>query len=178
MGSTPCLKEMHPWPLSFPARRGQKLLSLGVDMVLLGASGALLGLAEALWFARLHAGTPVLVLLLRHGEALLGGTILWALTQGLFAWAYFVLLRAASGRTCGEALWGLRLMGRDGTIPGIWDCIQRGVAAVISLLPLGAGYWWSFLNRQGRSWQDHLSGTLIVEECPHLEPRHKDGTQP
>jgi len=170
MGAVPSMEEMHPWPLPFPAARGPRLLSLGVDLALLAAAGFVFALLEGLWFAEIYAGSSFLGVLLHHGRALLGGVILWAAALGLFAWVYFVVLRAACGRTCGESIWGLRLIRHDGQTPGLWDCIQRGVVAALSLLPLGAGYWWSFLNRQGKTWPDHLSGTLIVENWPHFCP--------
>ena len=160
------LEAMHPWPLFRPASRGRRWMGLGLDLALLAGSALVLGLLEALWLSRGQGGGASWGALTRQPGIFAGGMVLWAVCVGVVWWSYFVLLRAACRRTCGEAIWGLRLVRWDGGDPGVGRCLSRGLGAMVSLLPLAAGFYWSFLGRQKRSWHDRLSGTLLVESWP------------
>ena len=62
-----------------------------------------------------------------------------------------------SGQTLGMQAWRLRLRGFDGRPPGLGQVVLRCLGAVLSLLPLGAGYLWCLVDRKGRCWHDYLS---------------------
>jgi len=66
------------------------------------------------------------------------------------------------GQTLGMRAWRLQLLDRDGK-PVTWhQALIRYAAAWLSLLPLGLGYLWIWLDRDGQAWHDRLSGTRLV----------------
>jgi uncharacterized RDD family membrane protein YckC len=164
------LESCHPWPLPRPAGRWRRCWSLVLDLALLNAVGLLLG--AALWVAFAEARQEALTLasILRHPGHILAAACLWAVAASLVWWAYFVLLRAACGRTCGEAVWGLRLEAMNGGAPGLGACAVRGLGAIVSVAFLGAGFWCSVLDPQGRTWHDRMSRTRMAEAWPRRTP--------
>jgi len=50
------------------------------------------------------------------------------------------------------------------------DALARYGAAVLSLLPLGLGFWWALVDPDRCAWHDRLSGTRLV-----LLPRRPRG---
>ena len=72
------------------------------------------------------------------------------------------------GQTLGMQAWRIQLRGRGGRPLTWWRCLLRCGCAVLSLLPLGMGFWWCLFDRQSRSWHDHLSATEL-----YLLPKNK-----
>ncbi len=79
--------------------------------------------------------------------------------------AYFVLSWCRGGQTIGMRAWRLRLRARDGTAPGVLQAAVRVPLACLSLLPLGAGFWWAWLDRRNLTVHDGLCGTFM-EKLP------------
>jgi uncharacterized RDD family membrane protein YckC len=48
--------------------------------------------------------------------------------------------------------------------------VRRLASALLSLLPLGLGFFWILVDRDRRAWHDRLSRTRIVV-VPKAEPR-------
>jgi uncharacterized RDD family membrane protein YckC len=135
-------------------------------MILLSAAGAFMAMAEGAVFVERYAGIDLLEFLFRRPWEVLGAVGLWGLAMGVLSWSYFVLLRAACGRTLGEAVWGVRVVGEGGENASVAQCVCRGAGALVSLLPLGAGFWWAFAGRQGRSWHERWSRTRSARNWP------------
>jgi uncharacterized RDD family membrane protein YckC len=66
------------------------------------------------------------------------------------------------GQTLGMASWRLRVERDDGALLTWGDTVKRLAAALLSWLPLGLGYFWILLDREGRAWHDRLSRTRVV----------------
>jgi uncharacterized RDD family membrane protein YckC len=66
------------------------------------------------------------------------------------------------GQTLGMASWRLRVEREDGSLLTWGDTVKRLAAALLSWLPLGLGYFWILLDREGRAWHDRLSRTRVV----------------
>lgn len=66
------------------------------------------------------------------------------------------------GQTLGMQAWRIQLLDATGKPPGPGRCVLRCLAALLSLLPAGLGYWWVLVDREKRSWHDRLSGTHLV----------------
>jgi uncharacterized RDD family membrane protein YckC len=49
----------------------------------------------------------------------------------------------------------------DGKKPDIARASLRFFAAVLSLIPLGLGFWWQVWDKDGLTWHDRLSGTRL-----------------
>jgi uncharacterized RDD family membrane protein YckC len=78
---------------------------------------------------------------------------------------------ATSGRTCGDQLLGLRVVGRRGGRVRWWTSALRAAAYVV--LPIGLA--WSIVDRQNRSVQDLVLGTRVTYDwVPRLPPARED----
>jgi uncharacterized RDD family membrane protein YckC len=66
------------------------------------------------------------------------------------------------GQTLGMASWRLRVEREDGSMLTWGDTTKRLAAALLSWLPLGLGYLWILIDREGRAWHDRLSRTRVV----------------
>jgi uncharacterized RDD family membrane protein YckC len=89
----------------------------------------------------------------------------WWFSAGLVAVGafYFAWCWTQGGRTLGMQAWRLRLQRSEGErLPGWGQALLRCVAAFVSLLPVGLGYWWMLFDRDRRSWHDRLSGTCVI----------------
>ena len=80
--------------------------------------------------------------------------------------AYGALTRAAFGGTLGERVLGLRLLDPAGAPAGPIRAGLHGVATLLALLPVGLGYMWAVLDRDRRTFADHLTGTRLVRGRP------------
>jgi uncharacterized RDD family membrane protein YckC len=108
--------------------------------LLLAASGGLLSQPDR----------PPWLLLLERVSLLLVTFLFW----GGF-WTH-------GGQTLGMRAWRLKLV-RDEGGPISWhQAVQRCLAAVLSLAPLGLGYLWVLIDPHRRAWHDRLSGTRVV----------------
>lgn len=112
---------------------------------------ALLFLAT-LPFVALRGGEPV-----ESGENLLYRVVLVAVV-----FLFFVGFWSRPGRTLGMQSWGLQLETEDGRIPSASTASLRFFAAILSLLPLGLGFFWQVWDAQRLTWHDRLSKTRLV----------------
>jgi uncharacterized RDD family membrane protein YckC len=87
----------------------------------------------------------------------------------LVAWAFFVGFWTRSGRTLGLQSWRLQVETINGDLPGVGAATLRFLAAIISWLPLGLGFWWQLVDRESLTWHDRLSGTRL-----RYYPKEKD----
>ena len=76
-------------------------------------------------------------------------------------WLFYAGYWSYSGRTLGMQSWGLQLETKEGGKPGFLRASGRFLAGIISLLPIGLGFFWQALDRDGLSWHDRLSGTRV-----------------
>ncbi|MDZ7643934.1 MAG: RDD family protein [Woeseiaceae bacterium] len=95
------------------------------------------------------------------GEAVAAGTLSYQLTMLGIIYLFYVVFWSRYGRTLGMQSWGLRIENEHGGRPGPARASLRFVAAVVSWIPAGLGYWWQLVDRDGLSWHDRLSGTRL-----------------
>lgn len=79
---------------------------------------------------------------------------------------FFSFFWLKSGQTLGMQAWRIRLRPFPGdpqphaiSLP---QAVLRCAGALLSLLPLGMGYWWCLFDRNGRYWHDYLSRSELV----------------
>jgi uncharacterized RDD family membrane protein YckC len=65
------------------------------------------------------------------------------------------------GQTLGMTAWRLKLQRLDGSLPQWGDVLKRLAGACVSLLALGFGYWWIWIDRDRLAWHDRWSGTRV-----------------
>jgi uncharacterized RDD family membrane protein YckC len=123
-------------------------------------------LAAAAYDLLLVAGILMLssfaVVIARGGQAVPGGSIAYQLFLLAQTGAFFSGFWASRGQTLGMRAWHIRLETTAGTPLPLALAALRFILALVSLAPLGLGFWWALLDPQKRTWHDRLSGTRIV----------------
>jgi uncharacterized RDD family membrane protein YckC len=97
----------------------------------------------------------------RGGEPVEPGNIPHQLTMLLIAYLFFAGFWSRYGRTLGMQSWRLKIETADGRRPGFGAATVRFVAAIISWLPAGFGFWWQLWDKDGLAWHDRWSGTRL-----------------
>jgi uncharacterized RDD family membrane protein YckC len=78
---------------------------------------------------------------------------------------YFGVSVAFAGRTWGMSLVSLHVIEtRTGLIPTTSQAFRRALVYMGSLITLGLGILFAFIDREGRTVHDHLSGTIVIRE--------------
>lgn len=96
------------------------------------------------------------------GEAVNPETLLYQLVLIAVAYAFFVGFWCRRGSTLGMLAWGLRVETDDGELPSLSQGSIRFVAAPVSLLLGGFGYWWQLWDKDRQTWHDKLSKTHLM----------------
>jgi uncharacterized RDD family membrane protein YckC len=130
-----------------PASLLRRLAAFGYDLLLL----------TALIFCFTLA-----VLALRFGEPVPPGTVWFPLALLAIAAAFFCGFWVRGGQTVGMRAWRIRVVRDDGSNLGWRVAAARFGAALVSLLPVGLGLWWSLGDRMGRGWHDRWTHTRVV----------------
>ena len=76
---------------------------------------------------------------------------------GFFCWFWI-----KNGQTLGMQAWRIKLVNFAGERPSGRQALLRCIAAIPSAACLGLGYLWCLVDRKGRYWHDHLSGTELI----------------
>ncbi len=112
-------------------------------------------------FALLILGTLPFIAF-RAGEPVDPGNLPYQFTLLGIVYIFFVGFWSGYGRTLGMQSWRLMIERPDGRKPDFGRASLRFLAAIVSWLPLGLGFWWSLWDKDGLAWHDRLSGTRLV----------------
>ncbi len=82
---------------------------------------------------------------------------LLAEVAGFFAYCW-----RKQGETLGMRAWKLRILDDAGELPSFKQIGLRLLIAPLSLACFGVGYAWLYLGHNKQTWQDKVSGTLVV----------------
>jgi uncharacterized RDD family membrane protein YckC len=80
----------------------------------------------------------------------------------VWAFCYFVVPLAASGRTLGSAILGLRVVRADGQELDLRHAVVRVFALGLTVALFGIGFLLILVQRERRGLQDLLAGTAVV----------------
>ncbi|MFQ6004986.1 MAG: RDD family protein [Woeseia sp.] len=120
----------------------------------------------------------------RGGEPVEAGDPVYRLVMLAVAYVFFTAFWVRAGRTLGMQSWGLRLETNGGDKPGLTRASLRFVAAMLSWLPAGLGFWWQLWDKEGLCWHDRLSRTRLRFYPQHppapassepVQRKHRDG---
>jgi uncharacterized RDD family membrane protein YckC len=128
------------------------------------------------WIRTAALVLDVMLFILVHASLSRLGRLLWGPADGgdggvllftlLFAIAYTTTLHAVAGQTIGKSLVGVRVVAAaDGARLTVGPALLRHLAYVLSLLPLGFGFWMAGLRRDKRALHDLIAGSR-VERLP------------
>jgi uncharacterized RDD family membrane protein YckC len=88
---------------------------------------------------------------------------IWVITAyAVWAFIYFACSWAASGRTAGMALFGVRVVTGDGTGVSGRRAVVRTLALPLSFLFLGLGFTGIILGDRRRALHDVIAGTAVI----------------
>ena len=79
------------------------------------------------------------------------------------------LLPTTRGWSLGRALFGIRVVGRDGSPAGVWRLVVRDAAHLLDTAALFIGWLWPLWDSRGRTFADLL---LHTEVYPATRPEH------
>jgi uncharacterized RDD family membrane protein YckC len=137
---------------------GLRLVAGLVDVMILGIPLLVVGLV----WATLSMGSV-------SGDSRGAPSSLLAAVAGgfcLLAFLYFFLFWGFRGATPGASLVGLVVRTDAGVTPiGPVRAAIRTFASVLSLLPLGLGFFWVAFSDEHVSWHDRLSGTRVTRSA-------------
>jgi uncharacterized RDD family membrane protein YckC len=85
-----------------------------------------------------------------------------AILLGLWLFLYFGGSWAASGKTAGMSLLGLRVVDRDGSDLDAWRGWLRAPALALAIAPFGLGVLGVVFGRENRGLQDVIVGSVVV----------------
>jgi len=91
-----------------------------------------------------------------------GPAWLWTTLLLLWEWLYFGGSWAASGKTAGMGLLGVRVVARDGAPLDPWRGILRAPYLLASFFTFGLGFVGIVIGREHRALQDVLAGSVVV----------------
>ena len=97
----------------------------------------------------------------RGGEPVEVGDSVYRLVMLLVAWLFYAVFWSRYGRTLGLQSWRLRIETADGCKPTFATASLRFLAAIVSWLPAGLGFWWQLWDKDQLAWHDRLSGTRL-----------------
>jgi uncharacterized RDD family membrane protein YckC len=90
------------------------------------------------------------------------GDIWVVIACGAWEFVYFAYCWAASGRTVGMALFGVRVVRDDGSDASGRRAVVRTLALPLSFLFLGLGFVGIVLGGQRRALHDVIAGTAVI----------------
>ena len=94
------------------------------------------------------------------GVILPGAGVILALMVGV---AYYVFMTGLKGQTLGKMAVGIKVVDREGQVPGIGRALLREVVGkFVSGLVLYLGYIWVGWDANKRGWHDHIATTYVV----------------
>lgn len=97
--------------------------------------------------------------------AIFGRRADWTAFPSLAYWFAYAWWGSASGRSPGKQIVGIRVV-REATnaAPGLLLGLARLGAYLVSLAPLGVGFFWPLWDRKRQAWHDKLTHTIVVRD--------------
>ncbi|ADE16073.1 RDD domain containing protein [Nitrosococcus halophilus Nc 4] len=134
-------------PPSSPAGLFRRLGAIFYDSLLLVAT----------WFL-----LTIFALPLTAGQAIPAGNAIYRFYLLLIAIAFFGGFWTHGGQTLGMRAWRIKVQQPNGQTVTWRQALLRFGFAIVSWLPLGAGFWWALIDKEGKTWHDRFSETELV----------------
>jgi uncharacterized RDD family membrane protein YckC len=121
-----------------------------------------LAISVGLYELGLAAVSFVVQVVTRHSVTWGRQNIVVAIIFAAWELFYFGYSWAASGRTFGMTVLGVRVVRADGTAADPWRGIVRALTFPLSFLCLGLGFLGILVQREHRALHDLIAGTAVV----------------
>ncbi len=162
-------------PAGFISRAVALLLDLVIIAAITGLTLAAINLLSDFFRATLF-NTIVRSTQLQNIYYLLWGFLNFVLTYVLIL-VYFAGCWSLVGFTPGMYLVGLRVVHKNGELPGFLRGLARIFLFTLSALPLFLGFLWVIFDNKRQAWHDKIVGTYVVymdlpgnEDSPYIAP--------
>ena len=75
---------------------------------------------------------------------------------------YFTYFHAVTGQTPGKWICGIKVVGKDGQMPGYIKSFFRYLGYMLSWLPFCLGFAWIAFDKKKQGWHDKITGCFVV----------------
>ena len=96
------------------------------------------------------------------GEGQISGNVIYRLYLLLLIIGYFIWPWLRGGQTVGMRSWHVRLVSMDGERVALKQVLIRLLAALLSWLAMGLGFFWVLVDPAKLAWHDRLSNTRLI----------------
>jgi uncharacterized RDD family membrane protein YckC len=156
------------YPAGFASRAAAFILDLVIVAIITAGMVLVIGLLvdffRATLFSRLVQDTRLADL-----YELIGEIIKFA-TSSLMVLLYFAICWSLVGFTPGMFLTGLRVVRKNGELPGFFRSLARILLFTLSALVFFIGFLWVIVDRRRQAWHDKIAGTYVVyQDLPGSE---------
>ena len=103
---------------------------------------------------------PVILFNVKPGDAYF---FLFQVYIFLISYLFYAWFWIRSGQTLGMRTWKVKVVTNDGSNLNWGNSLIRYLVAILSLLALGLGFFWSLWDKQKRTWHDIASGTRLIK---------------
>lgn len=121
---------------------GRRAAALGIDAAILFVAYILIGLLVFSFGLSDSAGIAPFYLL--------------AMVYYPLGWSKF-----SEGQTLGMRAMDIEVVDRAGAFISPWRSIGRYLAANLSAIPLGLGFWWAVWDKEKQTWHDKIATTWV-----------------
>jgi uncharacterized RDD family membrane protein YckC len=129
-----------------------RLVAFGADV---GVSWGLFTAAGALLTVAIQLFTKRTITITHHQDLTFGALLIWD-------FIYFTYLWAVSGKTIGMALFGIRVVTREGNLISTRQAAVRTLTLPISIVLLPISILFVLYQKERRCFHDLIAGTVVV----------------
>jgi uncharacterized RDD family membrane protein YckC len=80
----------------------------------------------------------------------------------ILVFGYFAVFTGIAAATPGLLWMGCEIRNLRGGYPSVREALWRAFGILVSLSPLMLGFFWAWVDANGLTWHDHMSGTAIT----------------
>jgi uncharacterized RDD family membrane protein YckC len=102
-----------------------------------------------------------LILPLNGGAAFSAQQIIYPIYLLVISFLFYGWFWTHGGQTLGLRAWHMKVRTVNQTNMSWKQAVLRFIAAIVSWLVFGLGFLWVLVDKDHRSWHDHLSGTAL-----------------
>lgn len=113
-----------------------------------------------LLLAVLFVATAI-ILPFNHGEAFASNQFFYPAYLLLVSFIFYGWFWTHGGQTLGLRAWKIAVLTADREPLNWKQALMRFCTALLSWLPLGLGFLWVLIDKDNKSWHDHLSKTYL-----------------
>ncbi len=117
---------------------------------------------DALLLLAILIFATLMVLPLNYGDAIAPNNPVYTSYLLIVSFFFYAWFWTHGGQTLGMRAWKLRIQTLDGQTINWRHALLRFLAAIPSGALLGAGYLWMLVDKDGLTWHDRFSETMIV----------------